>query len=42
MSREDWVATLDRLIAERGLPEFEGDERQIIFDYLAENYGPRP
>lgn len=40
MSREDWVATLDRLIAERGLPAFEEDERQIIFDYLGQNYGP--
>lgn len=41
MSREDWVATLDRLTAERNLPEFDESERQIIFDYLTENYGPK-
>ena len=40
MSREDWVSTLNRLIAERNMPELDGSERQIIFNYLAKNYGP--
>ena len=39
-SREEWVATFDQLSAERRMPEFDEDERDIIFDYLAENYGP--
>jgi len=40
MSREEWETTLDRLIAERGLPEFDDQERVLIFDYLAAKYGP--
>ena len=40
MSRKDWISTLDRLIAERNMPELDESERQIISNYLAKNYGP--
>jgi cytochrome c len=37
-SREDWDYLLDWMIEEQGMFEIEPDERNIILDYLAENY----
>ncbi len=40
MSRKQWDATLARLVAEKAVPPLEPDERTMILDYLAEQYGP--
>lgn len=40
MSRAQWQSTLRRLVAEKGVPPLEPDERKIVLDYLAEQYGP--
>ena len=37
-TREDWDYMLDWMIEEQGMYEIEPDERNIILDYLAENY----
>jgi len=40
MSRDDWAATIDSLTEHNEVPPLEDDERELILDYLAENYGP--
>lgn len=39
LSRDSWDETLDWMAEEQGMSELEGDERRLILDYLAANYG---
>jgi cytochrome c len=36
--RENWDYLLDWMIEEQGMAEIEADDRDVILDYLAENY----
>lgn len=40
MSRKQWDATLKSLVTDKSVPALEPDERTIVLDYLAEQYGP--
>ena len=39
LSRDSWEETLDWMIEEQGMAELEEEERNLILDYLALNYG---
>ena len=40
-SRRVWNELLDWMVEEQGMPEFrDGEERQMVLDYLATNLGP--
>ena len=40
-SRAVWDELLDWMVEEQGMPEFrDGEERQMVLDYLATNLGP--
>jgi len=40
LTRERWNELIDWMIDEQGMPELEPEERKLILDYLAKNYGP--
>ncbi len=40
MSRERWDDTLDWMVERHGMMVIEGEERELILDYLAEHYPP--
>jgi len=40
LTRDSWDETLVWMIEEQGMPELEPEERDLILDYLAQNYGP--
>jgi hypothetical protein len=40
LSRERWDQLLDWMVAEQGMAELTAEERRVILDYLAANYGP--
>jgi len=40
LTRERWNELIDWMIDEQGMPELEPEERELILDYLAKNYGP--
>ncbi|MGI9507885.1 MAG: hypothetical protein ACR2QJ_00880 [Geminicoccaceae bacterium] len=39
LSRPHWDELFDWMIEEHGMPELEGEERELILDYLEANYG---
>lgn len=39
LSKERWDKLLDWMVEEQGMPELEPDERVVILDYLAQNFG---
>jgi hypothetical protein len=39
-SRAEWDATIDRILAEHPYEPLDPEEREIILDYLAKQYGP--
>lgn len=39
LSRKHWDELFDWMVEEQGMPEIEGEERQLILDYLETNYG---
>ena len=40
LSRPRWDQLLDWMVAEQGMAQLTADERRVILDYLAANYGP--
>jgi cytochrome c len=40
LSRQRWDQLLDWMVAEQGMAELTPEERRVILDYLAANYGP--
>lgn len=38
LSRARWDDLLDWMVEEQGMNEIEGEERELILDYLAEHY----
>ncbi len=40
-TREDWAATIDRIMTQYPYEKMEPEEREIILDYLAKQYGPQ-
>ena len=40
LDRDAWDETLDYMTAEQGMAGLEPDERRLILDYLATNFGP--
>jgi len=40
LTRDSWDETLVWMVEEQGMPELEPAERDLILDYLAQNYGP--
>lgn len=40
LTRERWNELIDWMIEEQGMPELDENERNLILDYLAQNYGP--
>jgi cytochrome c len=40
LSRGRWDQLLDWMVAEQGMAELTAEERRVILDYLAANYGP--
>jgi cytochrome c len=39
LTKEDWDELLDWMIEEQGMAELEDEERKLIVEYLATNYG---
>jgi cytochrome c len=39
LSRKHWDELLDWMVEEQGMPELEGEERELILDYLGTHYG---
>ena len=39
LSRKHWDELFDWMVEEQGMPEIEGEERELILDYLKTNYG---
>jgi len=40
LKREQWDELLDWMVEEHEMEPIEGDDRTVILDYLAKNYGP--
>lgn len=40
LSRQRWDQLLDWMVAEQGMAELTPEERRVILDYLATQYGP--
>ena len=41
MTRERWDETLRVMTSKHGMPDYDGDMRVLILDYLAANFPPR-
>lgn len=41
MTRERWDETLHIMTSKHGMPEYDGELRDLILDYLATNFPPR-
>ena len=39
-TRADWSATIDRILEKYPYEPLEAQEREVILDYLAKQYGP--
>lgn len=39
-TREEWSATIDRILKQYPYEPLEAQEREVILDYLAKQYGP--
>jgi hypothetical protein len=42
MSREQWNDSLTWMTHRHGMVDIQGAERDLILDYLAKHYGPKP
>jgi mono/diheme cytochrome c family protein len=41
MTRERWDETLSWMVERHNMPNYEGEERKVILDYLARHFPPR-
>lgn len=41
-TRDRWSETLDIMTERHGAPKLEGKDREMILDYLAKTYPPKP
>jgi hypothetical protein len=41
-SRERWNETIDLMSERHGMPKLEGKDRELILNYLAKTYPPKP
>jgi hypothetical protein len=41
-SRERWNETIDLMTERHGMPKLEGKDRELILNYLAKTYPPKP
>ncbi len=41
LSRERWDETLTWMVEKHNMPDYEGEERRVILDYLAQHFPPR-
>ena len=42
LSRERWSETINYMTERHGMPKLEGKDREIILNYLAKTYPPKP
>ncbi len=42
LTREAWDATLDTMVAARGMAELDPADRTVVLDYLARQFSPQP
>jgi hypothetical protein len=42
LSRERWDETISYMTERHGMPKLEGKDREIILNYLAKTYPPKP